>query len=262
MYLKPLIAILFASSFLYSCGSNQVKKNNNSRTELVKQVAPNSAEKLNVDLGIGYLRRGKEGDMTVALEKFKKAILINPEYGLAHSLLANVYDRMGLFDSAEEHYKLSIKYDGSPDVVNNYANFLCQRGSYKSAIKKYLEVVDNPQYQTPSSAYENAGVCAFKAKNFAQADDFFRKSLEINRRQPNALYYLMLMNLEEGRFMKARAFLQRLENIVKPSSEMLAAGYKIENALKNEDLSHKYLAQLKRDYPDSESLGKIKEEMQ
>ncbi len=250
------------SFLLSSCGSNQVKKSSGNRTELVKQVAPNSAEKLNVDLGIGYLRRGREGDMMIALEKFKKSIAINPEYGLAHSLLAHVYDRMGLFDSAETHYKLSIKNDDSPDVVNNYANFLCQRGSFELAINKYLEVVDNPQYKTPSSAYENAGVCAYKAKNFTQANDFFRKSLKINKKQANALYYLMLMNLEQSEFMRARAFLQRLENLVEPSSEMLAAGYQIENALNNRDLSHKYLAQLKRDYPDSESLGKINEEKQ
>jgi len=261
MPFKNIIISLIFLLLISSCASNGAKKSNqnNFRTENVKQVAAGSAEKVNLDLGVGYLRRGREGDVDVALGKFKKAVAINPEYALAHSMLANVYDQMGLFDSAKKHYKLSIKHNnGSPDIINNYANFLCQRGSYDLAIEKYQEVVANPQYKTPASAYENAGVCAYKAKNYTQAEGFFRKALNINNKQANALYHLMQMYLQQKNHMKARAFLQRLENVVKPSSEILAAGYKIEKALQNNDLATNYLTTLKREFPDSESLKNIK----
>ena len=261
MLLKNIIISLIFLLLISSCASNGTKKSSqgNFRTENTAQAAAGSAEKINLELGVGYLKRGKEGDVEIALEKFKKALLINPKYALAHSMLANVYDQLGLFDSAQKHYKLSIKHNnGSPDIINNYANFLCQRGSYDLAIEKYQEVVDNPQYKTPASAYENAGVCAHKAKNNAQAEAFFRKALSINSKQANALYYLMLMYLEQNNHMKARAFLQRLENVVKPSSEMLAAGYQIEKALHNKDLATNYLTALKREFPGSESLKNIK----
>jgi type IV pilus assembly protein PilF len=174
-------------------------------------------------------------------------------------MLANIYDRKGLFDNAQEHYKKSIKYNnGNPDIINNYANFLCQRGKYTQAIKNYKKVIANPQYKTPASANENAGVCSSKAGKTEQAEVFFRSALALNIKMPNSLYYLMKINLERKNFMKARAFLQRLENLVQPSAEMLLAGYKIEKGLNNKDLANKYMSDLKTKFPASELLRTIK----
>jgi len=184
---------------------------------------------------------------------------LNPKFALAHSMLANVYDRKGLFTSAEEHYKLSLKYNnGNPDIVNNYANFLCQRGHYDEAIEKYQQVIANPKYKTPASAHENVGICANRAKKLELSEEYFRKALEINSKQPNSLYFLMLSYIEQKKYMKARAFLQRLEQVVGPSAEVLAAGYKIEKNLKNTKLAKNYLTTLKKEFPSSESLKNIK----
>ncbi|MBL4773491.1 MAG: type IV pilus biogenesis/stability protein PilW [Alcanivoracaceae bacterium] len=262
MQFKKILISLVALLLLCSCVSSGSKKSHvDPRTETLNQVANGSAEKINLELGVGYLKRGKVGDVDVALSKFKKAVLINPKYALAHSMLANVYDQKGLFVSAEKHYKLSIKHNnGSPDIINNYANFLCQRGSYNLAIEKYLQVVKNPQYKTPASAYENAGVCAIKAKDLLQAEGFFRKVLNINNKQANSLYNLMLIYLDKNNHMKARAFLQRLEQVVRPTPEMLVSGYKIEKALNNQYLANKYLTTLKSEYPEFKfkSLKNIK----
>lgn len=253
-----LIVIIFTVS---SCASNSTnKKSKINRLEKTNQVARDSAEMVNVELGVGYLKRGKSGDLDIALEKFKKAIGFNPKFALAHSMIANVYDKKGLFDSAEKHYKLSTKYNnGSPDITNNYANFLCQRGSYDLAVEKYMQVVKNPQYKTPASAYENAGICSSRNKKTVQAETYFRKALEYNKSQPNSLYQLMLIQLNNKLYFKALAFLQRLEQVVQPSSEMLAAGYKIEKGLKHNGLADGYLHKLKKNFPGSESLKNINE---
>jgi type IV pilus assembly protein PilF len=261
MQTKHIIVLLVIITWLLSCassGGNNRKSRNISRTENLQQAAPGSAEMINLELGVGYLKRGREGDRDTALMKFKKAIAINPEFALAHSMIAHVYDRMGLFDSAKKHYKLSLKYNNnSPDIINNYANFLCQRGSFKLAIEKYLEVVNNPQYKTPASAYENAGVCAKKANINDKAEEYFRQALSINAKQVTSLYYMMLIYLDKKEYMKARAFLQRLESVVRPSAEMLAAGYQVEKGLNNENLAKKYLTTLKSEFPDSQSLKNI-----
>ncbi len=251
------LLILLVSSCASSGGS---KHSSNKRTENIKAAETNSAEKINVDLGVGYLKRGKDGDIDIAIKKFKKAIKINPTYALAHSMLATVYDRKGLFDSAEIHYKKSIKYNnGNPNIVNNYANFLCQRGSYDKAIKKYKEVIENPKYTTPASAYENAGVCAMKANKNEDAEKYFRESLNYNNKSANSLYYLLTIYLKKGEYMKARAFLQRLEQVVQPSAEILAAGYQIEKGLHHTKLANNYLTKLKNRFPRSESLKQIQE---
>lgn len=253
------ILLCFLVLLLQACSSPANRKSDISgRTEYVQQVQPDSPEMQNVNLGVGYLRRGKDGDLDIASEKFKKAIKYNPQFALAHSMLANVYDKKSLFDSARIHYKKSIKYNnGNPNILNNYANFLCQRGQHDLAIEKYQKVVKNPQYKTPESAYENAGVCAKKAGNTEQADDFFRQALTINNKLPNSLYYLMVINLENKKYMKARAFLQRLENVIEYSPEILLAGYKIERGLNHTDLAESYLSNLKKKYPYSDLLKEI-----
>jgi type IV pilus assembly protein PilF len=259
MSIKSFSLIVVFLIGLTSC-SSQGNKNpqSNNRTENSNNVGSDSKEMVNLNLGVGYLKRGKEGDLDIALEKFKKSISYNPKFALAHSMIANVYDKKGLFDSAEKHYKLSIKYNnGSPDILNNYANFLCQRGSYDLAIENYLRVIQNPIYKSPASAYENAGVCAMRAKQSKNAENYFRQSLEINNKQPNSLYYLMLIQMENKKHLQALAFLQRLEQVVQSSSEMLAAGYKIEKALNHSDLAENYLKKLQRYYPNSESYKNL-----
>ena len=253
---SKLLLISILSVLIIGCGKPSTRKTTeNSRTEAVKQVDSTSAEQINVDLGVGYLQRGKPGDLDIALEKFKRAVLINPKFSLAHSMLATVYDRKGLFDSAEKHYKLSIKYNnGSPDIINNYANFLCQRGKYQEAVDKYLEVVKNSQYKTPAAAYENAGVCSYRANNEEQAEKYFRMALQENKTQPNSLYYLLKISLNKQEFMKSRAFLQRLEQVIPASEEMLISGYKIENGLGNTKLATNYLTKLQKKFPKSDFL--------
>lgn len=259
--IQKSIIISFLVLIVSSCASTGGYSNKtNKRTENIKAVETNSAEKINVDLGVGYLKRGKEGDIDVAITKFKKAIKINPTYALAHSMLATVYDKKGLFDSAKIHYKKSIKYNnGNPNIVNNYANFLCQRGSYKEAINKYKEVIDNPKYKTPSSAYENAGVCAINANENKDAQIYFRQALSLNAESANSLYYLLIIHLNKGEYMNARAFLQRLEQVVNPSAEILAAGYEVEKGLNHTKLAKNYLTKLKNRFPRSESLKLIQE---
>ncbi len=261
MILKILFLSLVFSLGLSSCAKNATtRSDNNNRSENSQQVLKGSPEMANIDLGVGYLKRGKKGDLDIALEKFKKAVGYNPKFALAHSMLANVYDRKGLFDSAKKHYELSMKYNNNnPDIINNYANFLCQRGSYDLAVERYMQVVQNPQYKSPAYAYENAGVCSVSDNKIDKAEEFFRSALKLNQKQPNSLYQMMQINLNKKQYFKALAFLQRLEQVVKPSSEMLAAGYKIEKGLDHNDLAKIYLTKLKKNFPGSESLKTINE---
>jgi len=258
MKITNLLISLTVLAILTSCGANNKKSIDSNRTESVAPVKQGSPEQVNLDLGVGYLKRGRDGDLEIAIEKFKKAIAYNPKYALAHSMIANVFDQKGLFNDAERHYKLSIKYNNNnPDIFNNYANFLCQRGHYEKAINYYMKIVNNPQYQLAAYAYENAGICSYKAKNSKQAEKYFRKSVSIESKQSNSLYYLMLITKENKEYMKARAFLQRLEGLYRPSPELLLAGYQIEKGLGNKREARQYLTNLQKNFPESELNKKI-----
>ena len=253
-----VLILVFFGIILGSCSTNNKKTYDSNRTENIEPVKQGSPEQVNLDLGVGYLKRGRKGDLDIAIGKFKKAIAYSPHYALAHSMIANVYDKKGLFDDAEKHYKLSIKYNNNnPDILNNYANFLCQRGFYDKAINHYMKIVDNPQYELAGYAYENAGICSYKAKYIVQAEEYFRKSLSIDPKLTNSLYYLMIISKDNKQYMKARAFLQRIEGLFNPSPELLLAGYEIEKALGHNSQARQYLTNLQKNYPDSEILKNI-----
>jgi type IV pilus assembly protein PilF len=98
-----------------------------------------------------------------------------------------------------------------------------------------------------------------KANNNEDAEKYFRESLKINNKSANSLYYLLTIHLKKGEYMKARAFLQRLEQVVQPSEEILAAGYQVEKGLNHTKLAKNYLTKLKNRFPRSESLKQIQE---
>jgi len=259
--ISRFLIVSFSLTLLISCASPQKKQNNSNslRKQNESQVKAGSPEMLNLELGVGYLKRGKEKDIDFALEKFKRAVQINPKFALAHSMLANTYDRKGFFDDAEKHYKLSMRHNNnSPDIINNYANFLCQRQKYDKAVQHYLKIVEDPEYKTPATAYENAGICLSSTNRIEESEQYFRKALEYNPTMPNSLFQLMNIYLDNNQPMKARAFLQRLEQVVPNNAEVLAAGYKIEKELNNKELSKSYYSRLKKNFSDSEAYKKLK----
>lgn len=79
-------------------------------------VAP-SGQQIHNNLGDVYAR---QGDMNRAVEEFKKAIEINPNYADAWHNLANTYQSMGQLDLALENYQKAVEIN--PALWQSYQN--------------------------------------------------------------------------------------------------------------------------------------------
>jgi tetratricopeptide (TPR) repeat protein len=114
------------------------------------QVAP-SGQQIHNNLGDVYAR---QGDMQKAVDEFKKAIEINPNYADAYHNLANTYQQMNQQDLAIENYQKALSIN--PNLWQSYQNLAAiyfNQGQFEKAeenIKKALEA--NPGDQNLESA--------------------------------------------------------------------------------------------------------------
>ena len=208
------------------------------------------AARINTQLGIDYMRKGESER---ALSKLQRALEQDPTLALAHSSIAFVYQSRGDAVSADRHYRKALALEpNSPDTQNNYGVFLCGQSRYDEALAAFERALRVNGYRTPEVAMTNAGVCARKAGNIAQAEQYFRGALRENSTFASALAQIALLSYERGEYLRARAFLQRYSQSAAHSPQTLWLGVRTERALGDPAAARRYADQLKQRYPESE----------
>jgi type IV pilus biogenesis/stability protein PilW len=137
----------------------------------------NDASNYNMQLGMAYLN---QGDLGLAKEKLDRAVTENPGDPNVHSAMAMLQDRLGHPEAADKEFKAALNLGPrSPDVLNNYAVYLCRTGRTDEGVKSFEEAAHNALYRTPEAAYTNAGVCLRGAKRDTQAAMSFQRALQL-----------------------------------------------------------------------------------
>lgn len=240
-------SLLVAVLLLAGCASNQSNDVYWEKSDLEE------AARLNTQIGIELAR---SGDLERAQEKLEKAIGQDSRYPVAHQTLALVHMWGGDLEASEESFIRALRLDeGNPETLNNYGSLLCRQQRYDEAHEQFSAAVADRRYATPDRAYLNAGVCAMQAQNRERAENSFRSILKLNPRHAGALLELVRLNHHFGQYIKARAFMQRLEDVVPkvpPSALLLAA--KVELSLRNRAGAKQYAEKIRLQYPDSPEL--------
>ena len=80
--------------------------------------------------------------LNLAIENYKKAIAINPEYSKAHFNLAGVYHELDEFDASIQSYQNAIIIEPSnAEAQNNLGNLLIDSIVLDSAIESYYKAI-------------------------------------------------------------------------------------------------------------------------
>jgi len=244
-----LLAVVIVTLLVTGCSSNSKRLEHESSHRLAETQ---------VRLGMGYMQKG---DLDIALGKLKSAVATADDYAPAHNAIAILYIQLGQIDKADEHYKKALKVaeDDSGVVHNNYGAFLCNQQRYDEAFQHFIKATEQPLYKTPALAYENAGLCAMRAKNLPQAEDSFRKALEINGKLTVSLLNMARLALDNQRYLQGRAYIQRYEEVASHNPSTLQLAIKIEQGLNSESRVKHYKDMLKNRFPDSEQAGQLTE---
>lgn len=215
------------------------------------------AANANVQLGVGYLR---QGNLAVAQQVLERAFAQNPKDPNVHTALGLLYERLAQPERADDHYGRAVKLaPQDPEVLNNYAVFLCRRGQAPRGEKMFLQAAANPLYRTPEVALTNAGVCARGAGRTAEAEQYLRRALALKPAFADALLPLAEISLAKGNAFNARAFLERLLAAAPPTAEALALGMRIETAAGDTAAVAAYRERLAREFPQSAAAREARE---
>lgn len=211
----------------------------------------------NVKLGVGYMQKGS---YEYALSKFRRAIEIDSSYPDAHYAIALLYDKLGKPDAAKQHFETAISLNPSySDAYNAYAAFLCRNQEYDAADEQFRKALSNPLYRSPQLVQLNAGICAVNAKQYERAEGYFRKVLQSNPKEPVALYQMAKLNYESGRYLQARAYIQRFSSATSPAPQGLWLGVQIERKMGDKSAEASYALSLRKLFPDSEEAHQLRE---
>ncbi|MBV9301681.1 MAG: tetratricopeptide repeat protein [Acidobacteriaceae bacterium] len=120
-----------------------------------------------------------EGKRDEAIEKYRKAIDLDPKLPLVYNNWGLVLADQGKRDEAIEKYRKAIDLDPKlPLAYNSWANMLADQGKRDEAIEKYRKAIDlDPKY---AAAYYNWGNVLKEQGKRDEAIEKYRKAKEID----------------------------------------------------------------------------------
>lgn len=205
--------------------------------------------RIHTELASGYFELGNMG---VALEEVREALRAEPGYGPAYNIAGLIYAELKEDKFAQENFQQALRIDPlDSDANNNYGRFLCDRKRMDEAIRYFLAALRNPLYKTPERSYVNAGLCLRRRGDFAAAEDYFSKALNLQSGQPQALYQLADMAYARRAYPAAKEYLIRLEKVSPANPEVLWLAVRVERKLGDRDAAASYSTQLTRNFPQS-----------
>jgi tetratricopeptide (TPR) repeat protein len=172
---------------------NNVWKTRTSLWEDTVSKSPRSARAHN-NLGVAYK---EEGQRIKAIEHYRTALMLKPDYVRAHNNLGVVYKEEGQLDRAIEHYRAALLL--KPDyakVHNNIGVAYYRMGEIESSTRHFQNALKlKPDF---AEAHLNLGIVHKEMGLKVKAIEGFRNALRLNPDLKNARINLGIMHYEQG----------------------------------------------------------------
>lgn len=212
---------------------------------------PKMRARAHTELGAMYFQ---QGNSAVALDELTIALRADSNYYQAYSVRGLVYSFLKEYSKADEDFRSALRLaPQDPGVNNNYGWYLCETGREKEAMSYFMAAVRNPLYDTPARAFANAGACAMKMGDLANAESYLHRSLALSPEGAPATRILMArLMFKRNLLEEARRHLsEALRMMEPPSADALWLGLRLERKLGNSAAEGSYAAQLRSRYPAS-----------
>ena len=159
-----------------------------------------------MQMGVTYL---EQRNLPSAMRELVKASELDPGNPEIDMALGLAYQARGDQGKAGEYFRDAIRK--KPDYAeahNNLGIVLSNLGRGEEAIREFEAATSNVMYPTPEGAYYNMGEEHRRRKNFAKAEEAYRKAVSLNDRYVDAYLRLALLQGDGGRSADAAGTLE------------------------------------------------------
>lgn len=173
--------------------------------------------KINAQLGMGYLQRNniKRAKAKLLLALKQGPQIPEPWYSMGYFLEAT-----GNKTAANEYYLKAIKVaPDRGDAHNNYGTYLCRQGAYRKSLRHFDMAAHDKTYLDAAAAYENAGLCSMKMKDFHRATRYFRQALQEDPSRSVSLLKLAMSQYQLGDYTQADESMKKYAVFAKQTEE-------------------------------------------
>lgn len=159
------------------------------------ELTPDDANALN-NLGVALRAQDR---LEEAIDFYRKALVRAPKTALVHTNLGNALDALGHADEAESHLREAVALDPrSTDAAYNLAIHLIRGEKPDDAIAPLRRILSG--HPTHWQAWINLGVGLAAMGEIAEAEQCYRKALDLRPNAPEAHYNLAWVLLLSGQW--------------------------------------------------------------
>ena len=131
-------------------------------------------------MGISYLDKGLKEN---AIDEFKKALSLKPDYAEVHNFLGIIYRDKKQWDMAIDEFKnalANVLYETPDKAIFNMATAYNGKGDYEKALKMYEEAKNKQPHTVPAPVIDlNIGRTYYDQGNAGKAVSYFKASLKV-----------------------------------------------------------------------------------
>jgi type IV pilus assembly protein PilF len=217
--------------------------------------AANTAAAANMQLGSAYLQ---QNNLPIAKEKLERAVSQSPRDPAIHGLLALLYQRLGDDKRVDSEFRTALNLaPRDPDLLNNYAVYLCGKGRVDEGVSRFQEAAANPLYRTPWAAETNAGVCLRRAGREADAAAIYQHALQRRPDYVEAVTQLADLEISQGHASEAYQRVSAFLAANPANAELLLLAWQAATALQNKSAAAQMAWRLQTEFPDSEQARSV-----
>jgi type IV pilus assembly protein PilF len=203
----------------------------------------------------------QKGQVNVAMEEVQRALQLDPTYADAYGLLGLLNMDLGKHGEADANFQRALQLDSeNAEILNNYGWFLCQSGHERQSIDYFRRAAASKSYTTPAMSMQNAGLCMMRVRDAKAAEEFFKRSFELDASNPVTKFQLARLYLATKQLERARFYYGLLPRGQDANAEVLWLGLRLARAEGDVRTEQQLATELRRRFPESREAASLRRE--